>query len=203
LARKVDKKSSEILELARSLGFEVKTASSSITEEEADKLLFAFEEAGDALEDISEQLEVQEEETTKIEKEEIPEYQDIINDEENRKKKTRFGSFSKKEKKEKAPKIKTVSPIRARKALLGGLIFLFVGLLYLSAIGMVTFTKVQPLEKEMATLKSKVVSIEKEKVTRDKNAQDEQNLVKQLESKVKQLEKQKQVTPVQKTTKKK
>lgn len=43
LARQVDKKSSEILKLANSLGFEVKTASSSITNEEAKVILKELE----------------------------------------------------------------------------------------------------------------------------------------------------------------
>jgi translation initiation factor IF-2 len=43
LAKTADKKSSEILSLARSLGFEVKTASSSITQEEAEAILKELE----------------------------------------------------------------------------------------------------------------------------------------------------------------
>ncbi|WP_339011796.1 translation initiation factor IF-2 N-terminal domain-containing protein [Lactococcus garvieae] len=43
LGRKVDKKSSEILELAQNLGFEVKTASSSVTEEEVEVILKELE----------------------------------------------------------------------------------------------------------------------------------------------------------------
>lgn len=43
LARQVDKKSSEILKLAQSLGFEVKTASSSVTNEEAKVILKELE----------------------------------------------------------------------------------------------------------------------------------------------------------------